>query len=233
MANEIVRKDSIDYATEGLSPTRGQPLKFNAVWSRGYEGEAFDTNQDLLVTDTGETWRFLKKGAPAEYVPSDPASPLRPPRPNSFVDEASWPIYNGEPADPWQYCNVTQFLTLSNGETFHFCSNTAGSWVCRQELLEQIKSMRLLAPGALPIVHLATTSWKTQYGVRQRPMLKIVGWQKPKIEAAAPKQIEAEVVAEPPKEKAFKSKAKTPVSEMVTAGTERTNPFNDELPEGL
>ena len=237
MATELAVRDNIDFATDGLSPVRGTPLKINDTWTRGYDKEALDINQDFLLADASEAWQFLKKGCAVEYVPRGPGSPSRPPRPNSFVDEDTWPLFSGKPTDPWRYCTIIHLLSLSNGETFHFCSPTAGAWVARDELLEQIKSMRMMRPGSLPIVRLASTPFKTQFGTRKRPMFRIVGWQRPKTEdAETPRLIEAvKVEAEPVKAEPVnggtkhKSKAKTPVAEIVTEGTERVNAFDDKI----
>jgi hypothetical protein len=208
MAPELeIARDSIDYAMIGLSPVRGVPLKFDSgSWYRGFEREP-PPAQDYLVSEFGETWRFMKKDCPVEYVPRKPESSTRPPRPSTFSEKSSWPLYNGEPSDPWKYCTVTHLLALANGETFNFVSPTASAWVCRNELLEQIKSMRqMMQTQCLPIVRLASTAWKTQFGTRPRPFLRIIGWQRSKTEANEPKQI-------------------GPVKTV--------NPFNDELPEGL
>ncbi len=168
---------------EGLSFTvRGVPLKFDNGWFRGFEKTPAPVDQDFLIIDTTEAWVFLKKGTPAEYVVREPGTPMRPARPNTFVAEETWPLYNDKPSDPWRYNAIIHLLATANGETFHFASPTAGMWICRDELLEQIRSMRQLQPGSLPIVRLASTSWKTNFGTRQRPMLRIVGWQRPKTE---------------------------------------------------
>jgi hypothetical protein len=177
----VTRRDSLDYATAALSPVRGTPLKFDdGQWWRGFEREDADTDQDFVVTDVAETWRLLKKGSPIEYVVREPGSPTRPPRPNTFVGEETWPTYNGEPTDPWSYCSVIHLLATSNGETYNIVASTAGAWSARHELLEQVRSMRRMQPSCLPIVKLTCTAFKTKYGTRQRPMLRIVGWQRPK-----------------------------------------------------
>jgi hypothetical protein len=208
MAPELeIARDSIDYARIGLSPVRGVPLKFdNGSWYRGFEREPAP-DQDYLANDFSETWRCVKNGCPVEYVPRKPESPTRPPRPSTFAEKSSWPLYNGEPSDPWTYCSVVHLLALSNGETFNFASPTAGAWVCRNELLEQIKSMRqMMQTQCLPIVRLASTTFKTKFGTRQRPMLRITGWQRSKMETNKLNQI---------------------------APAQTVNPFNDELPKGL
>jgi hypothetical protein len=234
-STDLTVRDNIDHALEGLSPVRGTPLKFdNGTWFRGFEKDNLNLNQDFLFADTSEAWQFLKKGAPVEYVPREPGSPGRPPRPSSFTAEEAWPLYNGEPSDPWRYCCIVHLLALANGETFHLCSPTAGAWTARSELLEQVKSMRMMRPGSLPIVRLGSTSFKTQFGTRKRPMFRIVGWQRPTTEDAESKLIAATAEpAEPVKvepTKTHKSKAKTAVAEIVSEGTERVHPFNDELP---
>jgi hypothetical protein len=196
MATELaISRDSIDYALVGLSPARGVPLKFdNGSRYRGFEREALDTEQDFLVTDLSEAWVFLKKGCPVEYVVKEPESQVRPSRPTSFTDKTAWAVFNNQPTDPWRYNSITHLLALTNGETFRFASPTAGAWACRTELLTQIKAMRQLQPGSLPIVRAGSTSFKTQFGPRLRPMFRIVGWQRPKMEANESKQIEQERV---------------------------------------
>ena len=58
MATELAVRDNIDFATDGLSPVRGTPLKINDTWTRGYDKEALDTNQDFLLADASEAWQF-------------------------------------------------------------------------------------------------------------------------------------------------------------------------------
>jgi hypothetical protein len=112
MSNELATKrDSIDDAMELLSAVRGVQLKFqnSGMWAQGYEGESADKVGDCLVVEMAEGWRFLMKGRPQEYAIREPGMP-RPPRPSSFEDESSWPIYNGEPRDPWSYVVIIHMI---------------------------------------------------------------------------------------------------------------------------
>jgi hypothetical protein len=228
MANELtVQRDSIDDAADNLSPVRGIHLKFDNAWFSGFDREKANTNQDYIITDMDEAWQYLMKGQPVQYFVRERGSKVRPPRPDILAEKKDWPIYNGEPSDPVRYASIIHLMATKTGETFNFVSPTAGAWACRTELLDQIVSMRRLQPGAVPIVRLGSTSFPTQYGVRQRPMLRIVGWQRPKPQAEDPALIEAMPVVK------HKSKAKTPVAEMVTAEVETINPFNDALPPGM
>jgi hypothetical protein len=232
MSNELsIKRDSIDFATETLSPVRGVALKFqnSGDWTQGYDGESAADIGDLLLADVAEAWRFMMKGRPVEYVLREPGMP-KPPRPGTFENESSWPLYNGEPSDPWSWVSILHFLSIETGTTYNFVASTVGARRARDELLEQVRSMRQITPGALPIVQLGVTSMPTQYGSRSRPMLRIRGWKRPASQSeASPRQIEVQaetIEAEPVKVKAKARKAKTPVGETLS---ETVNPYNDEI----
>jgi hypothetical protein len=192
MTNDLtIAKDSIDDALGMLSAVRGMEIKYTTEkdWTQGYDGESAGEVGDLVFVEAAEGWRFLLKSHPMEFLLREPGKP-RPPRPDTHTDKNSWTVYNDEARDPWNYVGILHFISIATGTTYNYIVSTVGGKRARDELFEQIRSMRQMAPGALPIVRLGSTSMKTGYGTRQRPMFKIAGWQKPKSNGN--KQIEAQ-----------------------------------------
>jgi hypothetical protein len=92
-------------------------------------------------------------------------------------DENAWELGpNNRPRDPWQNTRFVYLVDPETAEAFTFSTSTYGGRDAVSELAEQIQRMRFARPGAAPIVELRSAPMKTDYGMKSKPVLKVVGW---------------------------------------------------------
>ena len=184
--------DSFDYDEPGASPIRGGNAKFDAgAYFVGKEKTLLAPERRFIALDKAPGWVFLKKGCPAEYLMQVPGQP-KPERPDCG-DEADWPIgLDGQPSAPWKWTLFLYLIDADTGETLTFSTGTSGGKIAIDELTQQIKSMRSMQAGAMPIVELQSVQMPTKFGRKPRPSFKIVSWRN-RASAAdeAPPQLEA------------------------------------------
>jgi hypothetical protein len=182
--------DNWDVAGDEISPVRGPNIKFDAgVYSIGKEKTPIEDDKKFVVVDRAEGWQFLKKDCPAEWVMRKPGEP-KPEQP--FADTSTWPIgLDGKPQHPWKYTYFVYLLDLETGESSTYSSSTSGGRIAVDELTSQIRYMRNMQPGSVPIVMLQSRQMNTKFGKKPRPHFKIAGWkmrddseQTPKLLAA-------------------------------------------------
>jgi hypothetical protein len=102
----------------------------------------------------------------------------RDPKPEQpFADESTWPTgLDGKPQHPWKYTLFVYLIDAATGETLTFSSSTSGGRIAVDELTPQIKYMRNMQPGSVPIVTLDSRQMTTKFGRKPRPFFKIAGW---------------------------------------------------------
>ena len=183
--------DNFDYDEPGASPIRGGNAKFDAgAYFVGKEKTLLAPERQFIVLDKAAGWQFLKKDCPAEYLVQTPGGP-KPERPECG-DEADWPIdLSGNPSPPWKWNIWVYLMDVASGETLTFSTGTSGGRVAVGELTAQIKSMRGMQPGAMPIVELQSVQMPTKFGRKPRPFFKIVSWRNRTVAAEEPPQLEA------------------------------------------
>ena len=168
--------DSFDYDEPGASPIRGGNSKFDAgAYFVGKEKSLLAPERRFIVLDKASGWVFLKAGCPAEYLMQSPGQ-QKPERPECG-EEADWPLdLNKQPSCPWKWTLFLYLMDVDAGETITFSSNTSGGKIAIDELTQQVKSMRSMRPGAMPVVELQSVAMPTKFGRKPRPFFKIVGW---------------------------------------------------------
>ena len=185
--------DNFDYEEPGASPVRGGHAKFDAgAYFVGKEKNLIAPERRFIALDKAAGWVFLKAGCPAEYLMQSPGQP-KPERPECGV-EADWPLdLSKNPSCPWKWTLFLYLMDVETGETLTYSSNSSGGKIAVDELTQQIKSMRSMRHGAMPIVELQAVSMPTKFGKKPRPFFKIVGWRNRASSAAEepPEQLEA------------------------------------------
>jgi hypothetical protein len=144
-----------------------------------------------VVIDKASGWQFLKKDCPAEWVMATPGQPA--PERSECGDESDWPVdLSGNPSCPWKFAHFLYVMDIDSGETLTFSSSTSGGKIAISDLTQQIKSMRGMQPGAMPIVELQSVQMATKFGKKPRPFFKIVGWRNRAVaDEQPPAQLEA------------------------------------------
>jgi hypothetical protein len=171
-----VAGEAFDYDDPSASPVRGGNAKFDAgAYFVGKEKTLIQPDRRFVVIDKASGWQFLKKDCPAEWVMATPGQPA-PERPECG-DESDWPLdLSGNPSCPWKFAHFLYLMDVDSGETLTFSSSTSGGKVAINDLMQQIKSMRSMKPGAMPIVELSSVQMSTKFGKKPRPFFKITGW---------------------------------------------------------
>jgi hypothetical protein len=180
--------DNWDAASDEISPVRGPNIKFDAgAFFTGKEKTPIDDDKKFIVIDRAEGWQFLKKDCPAEWVMRKAGEP-KPEQPHA--DESTWPTgLDGKPQHPWKWTLFVYLIDAATGESLTFSSSTTGGRLAVDELTSQIKYMRNMRPGAVPIVTLESQQMNTKFGRKPRPIFKIAGWKVRDDDADQPKQI--------------------------------------------
>ena len=85
------------------------------------------------------------------------------------------------------------------------------------ELKSQISNVRFAYPGAVPVVQLGSTMWKTGFGLKPRPEFKVIGWRN---KGNAPVQLPHSPQNKPPEQNL--SVIEPPFNDQIAS-------FNEEL----
>jgi hypothetical protein len=184
--------DNFDYDEPGASPIRGGNAKFDAgAYFVGKEKTLLAPERRFIALDKSAGWVFLKAGCPAEYVMQAAGQP-KPERPECG-EEADWPLdLNKQPSCPWKWTLFSYLMDVDTGETLTFSSNTSGGKIAIDELTQQIKSMRSMRAGAMPVIELQSVQMPTKFGRKPRPSMKVVSWRNRTVAVEEPPpQLEA------------------------------------------
>ena len=109
-----------------------------------------------------------------------------------MVTSLTWPLdLSGNPSAPWKLTYLVYLMDVDSGETLTFSTSTSGGKIAIGDLTQQIKSMRGMQPGAMPIVELSSVQMSTKFGKKPRPFFKIVSWRNRASADEQPPQLEA------------------------------------------
>jgi hypothetical protein len=181
--HQVVAVDNFDRDDPTESPVRGLNMKFDGgSYQLGREKVEVEKDRTFVVLDKAQGWQFLKKDCPAEWVMHTPGEP-KPEMPD--CPEDTWPVgMDGNPSCPWKWTQFLYLLDSETGESLTFSSSTTGGKIAISDLTQQIKQMRFMKPGAMPVIELQSAQMPTKFGRKPRPFFKIVGWKSRDIEPA-------------------------------------------------
>ena len=133
------------------------------------------------------------------------------PERNTFGDQdkSEWRDGPNGPSDPYVDVWTLFFADPDSGAEATFITSTAGGAMAVEILVDEIRKKRRREPDAYPLVRLEDTTFKTRYGVKNRPHFAITGWvfpggdrepeqPKPAIAAAPPAPQPAPAATAPP-----------------------------------
>jgi len=98
---------------------------------------------------------------------------------NNAILMSEWEMgLDGKPRPPWAKVYALYMVDMATGQTYTALNCTKGWRIAFEALSEAVTVKRMLHGGArmFPIVNLETRPFKTQFGMRTRPHLAIVGW---------------------------------------------------------
>jgi hypothetical protein len=154
----------------------------------GKEHAPIADGTQLTALSTVALWLFWQGGKPDESktIIRQPGEDLPDRETLGHDDQTKWEKgLDGKPKDPWadtRYVYLTNPLTA---EIYTFTTTSGGGHKAVHDLGEQIELMRSAYPGATPIVELRSAPWPTRYGMKSRPLFKVVDWETGAIEGEA------------------------------------------------
>ena len=84
---------------------------------------------------------------------------------------------NGNPVGPFTRVLVLKLLDAQTMERFAFVTSSVGGSIAVGDLSDKCKIMRRFkGPNAVPVVSCSTTLFKTKFGTRKRPDLRVLRW---------------------------------------------------------
>jgi hypothetical protein len=95
------------------------------------------------------------------------------------LDKSKWEIgLNGEPADPWVDSRYLYLANAHDGSEYTFVTSSAGGRKAVSDLKGQIANIRYSHPTAIPVVKLDVEKWKTRFGLKPKPLFRVVDWKR-------------------------------------------------------
>jgi hypothetical protein len=173
-----------DTANEAI---KGSLTKFIAPdWLRGKEA-AIITGHKVLAFAVRKANVRWKDKRPLEYqFQEDPATAL-PDALEASGDPSTWePGPDGKPRQSVVRTHLVYLAYPATQECLTYSTTTWGGRMAINELSDQIASMRILHPRAVPLVELSSTPWTNKFGTRPRPFFRLCGWHNLNEPEAAP-----------------------------------------------
>src|SRR5215470_10242573 len=159
---------------------RGTLLKFaDWRWTKGKDGIEVEKGTQLVALETAAAWVKWWDNKPVRpYVKREPGKKLPDREELGDLDESLWQLGpDGKPRDPWQNTRFVYLLDPISMEVLTFSTSSGGGRSAVVNLADQIKRMRELGrANALPVVELGAAPMPTKFGLKSKPVFKIVKW---------------------------------------------------------
>jgi hypothetical protein len=193
-----------DAAAEAAERTiRGTLLKFaDWRWTAGKEATLVEDGTKLVALATAAMWVRWENNRPVEHIVRQPGKRLPDREDLGYNDQAEWEKSpDDEPKDPWQNTRLVYLVDPQTAEAYTFSTSSWGGRGAVIDLADSIARMRSVHPGACPVVELRSAKMPTKFGMKSKPILKIVGWKTTDAAETAPvekqitsKQADADVM---------------------------------------
>jgi len=158
---------------------RGTLMKFaDWRWTKGKEGDKVEEGTQFLAIGTAAAQVKWAGGKPVQYVMRQPGKALPDRDELGDHDESLWELGpDNRPRDPWQNTRFVYFLDPISMEMLTFSTSSGGGRSAVINLADQIKRMRELGrSGAIPVVELSAEPMPTKFGLKSKPLFKVVKW---------------------------------------------------------
>jgi hypothetical protein len=158
---------------------RGTLLKFaDWRWSKGKDGDEVEKGTQFVAIGITAAWVKWVDGKPAQHIKREPGRVLPDREELGDLDASLWqPGPDGKPRDPWQNTRYVYLLDPISMEVLTFSTSSFGGRAAAINLADQIKRMRGLGcASALPVVELGADKMPTKFGMKSKPLFKIVKW---------------------------------------------------------
>jgi hypothetical protein len=160
---------------------RGTLLKFaDWKWRKGVEATEVPTGTQFVAVGTAAAWVYWRGGKPDRDrdIVREPGKPLPDRKELGELDQSAWELGpDGKPRDPWVNTRFVYFLDPVSVEMLTFSTSSFGGRSAVSALGDQIIRMRNFSKSnALAVVELGAAEMKTKFGLKSKPVLKIVRW---------------------------------------------------------
>jgi hypothetical protein len=158
---------------------------FRAVFMRfvkgtyelGAEREPVPTGTQFIAVAATEGWVRLARGEPVRRVQREPGKPFPQRSELGDTDQSQWPLFDGQPSDPWTLGNE---LLLTEKETGRPVIFTTTSWTGREAVADLCRLItyhrRSRGANARPIISIGVGSYRSRRGPVATPKFAIVHW---------------------------------------------------------
>jgi hypothetical protein len=184
MTNELAvyenNDDGFSDAAEEHSENllRGELLKCSdGHWLVGQESSRLPRDTRLVCVGIAAAWVRWSENRPVEHRIRKPGKRLPEREELGHLDKDDWESTpDGEPRDPWQNTRVAYFINPATAAVYTFSTTTYSGRPAVTGLGDQVMRMRIAKPGVSPVVEFDSAPHKTKYGLKMKPILKVVGW---------------------------------------------------------
>ena len=135
----------------------------------------------LVVVGVVTAWVRWRGNKPVEHRVTKLGEPHPVREDLGDLDESTWEVgFDGKgKADPWHDTRYVRLVDPVTGASFTFITDSYGGRRAVGNLKSSIMNVRMAHPNALPVVRLATGTFKSPtYGPRKRPDFVIVDWRR-------------------------------------------------------
>lgn len=185
--NEITKKEWAPPAADGWNDIadqaekrliQGQLVKFNeGKWLLGKEAVEIKEGGRFEARSGAVAWAKWRGGKTVDYRQPKPGMAMPTREELGDDDPSQWELGpDDKPRDPWRLTFFVYLEDPQTAEVFTFSTASWGGRNCVETLAAQTKRMREKHPDAVPMVELRSAPMKTRYGLKSKPVLKVVGW---------------------------------------------------------
>ena len=177
-SNALTEYDwTTEYRTE--DPVRGKSIRFvTDAYFEGREKAPLPPGHQYIVIEAREGWRRLEAGSKPEWLMRQPGEP-KPEQPHVAESEYVTDL-SGQRVNPWRYLTWLYLVDAKTGVISTLEVGSIGGQMSVTELGQQIAGMRQLRGAeAVPVIELGVQNFKTKYGAKKRPELRVVGGRLP------------------------------------------------------
>ena len=155
----------------------GQMIKFDSGVYKVNKTETLPPDIALVAIDVTTAWVKWWEKRPVEHhiTQLGQQHPDRDDLPDQ--NKAEWEIgLDGQPVDPWKNTRYLRLIDPLTGADYTFVTDSIGGRRGVSDLKSQIRNVRYARPNAVPLLKLCTTTMKTRFGPKPRPLFEVIGW---------------------------------------------------------
>ena len=147
------------------------------TYELGAEREPVPLGTQFIVIAAKEGWARLVRGEDVRRVPREPGKPFPQRTELGDTDQSQWPLFDGQPSDPWRLSNELLLMEKETGRRVIFSTT---SWTGREAVADLCRLIthqrRSRGPNAKPIVSIGVGTYRSRRGPVATPKFTIVDW---------------------------------------------------------